>query len=178
MRPAQKIVSRLLRAKSRPEPASRAGDQSEKPAATRSPSGPRSQFSHGNVKVRLCWLTISCGNRSPRASISNALGRPRSRFCASGSDKHVFDERLIQQRNAHLERVAHAHRVGIAQERIHEVGAQLEPGDGGEIVHRAALRCAASASHRHQAVAFHVSCVLAQRSCATACGVKSERVKK
>src|SRR5208282_2845999 len=66
---------------------SRAGDQSANPAAMRSPSAPRSQFSQGNVNVRFRCATTSGGKRSPSEAISSAFGREDPSLADSGSDR-------------------------------------------------------------------------------------------
>ena len=46
-----------------------------------------------------------------------------------GQSSRTYSTRGIQKRNADFERMRHAHGVGIAQKSIHQIGAQLQPGD-------------------------------------------------
>src|ERR1700728_2748628 len=53
--------------------------------------------------------------------------------------QNIFHQRSIQKWHTHFERIAHAHRVGIPQERVHHVRTQFQPRYLRELIHRTRL---------------------------------------
>ena len=98
--------------------------------ATSTPNFPRSQCSQGRVKVRFAWFKASTGTRSRTDSARRAFGA--APFLAlSGRAAMNSTNRWSRKGTRTSKRMAHAHRIGIAQKRVQHIRAQLEIGSHG-----------------------------------------------
>ena len=112
--------SRARRSRSRP------ARLEQRASRTRSRSGPRNQRASGTAKPILGRYSTSCGRCGSIAFLSSHLPSPPRSLRFERQRGQPFDQRMVHQRLAHLERVRHAGAIDLGVDVADQIGLQVE----------------------------------------------------